>query len=61
MINVFIVNGRLQLVVSPSNELEKMLLVQLATDKVDIQLHPTLQVGEKVYADCITLTPTVKE
>jgi hypothetical protein len=61
MINVFIVNGRLQLVVSPSNEMEKMLLTQLAQDKVDIQLHPTLSVGERVYADCITLTPTVKE
>ncbi len=53
----WIVNGKIQLIISPTNDMEKELLEKLATTPVEITLHKTLQVGEESVNDSVVIKP----
>jgi len=52
----FIINGKIQLVLVPSNDLEKELLKELCQQPVDMQMFTKLQVGLDSFADAIIVT-----
>lgn len=61
MTNIFIANGKLQLVLIPSTEIEKLMLEQLCQGPIEVQIHPTLQVGDKQCVNAAVITPKNKE
>lgn len=56
----FIKNGKLQLILTPSDEVEKILLTQLSQTPVEMQQFSTLQVGTDSVNDAVVLTPAIK-
>ncbi len=56
MITTFLLNGELKLVITPSNQIEKDLLLQLCKGPVDIQILDKVQIADKAYADSAIIT-----
>lgn len=56
MKNNFIINGRIQLVLVPSNDREKELLKELCQQPVDMQMFTKLQVGVDSFTDAVIIT-----
>lgn len=52
----WIINGKLQLVLTPSNEREKQLLQELAQTQVDMQIFDRLQTGTESHIDAVIIT-----
>lgn len=57
MTTLTIINGVIKLIVVPGTEIERMLLEELCKGPVEVQMHPTLTVGDKQCANCISITP----
>ena len=52
----FIVNGRLQLILSPSSEIEKELLRQLSQNPIGIQIYEKIQTGLDSHMNAVVIT-----
>lgn len=57
----FIVNGKLQLVITPSNNLEKEMLQELFKQETTGTMQEKLQIGDKALVDSVVITHTVKQ
>jgi hypothetical protein len=56
---VWIRNGKTQLVLIPTDEIETAMLKELSKTPVDISQHLTLQTGLESVNDCIVITPQI--
>ena len=52
----WILNGKLQLILTPSNDIDKQLLQELAKTPVEIQMFDVLQTGTDSHADTVIIT-----
>ncbi|MEY4332823.1 MAG: hypothetical protein RLZZ196_1561 [Bacteroidota bacterium] len=52
----WIINGKVQLVLTPSNEREKQLLQELSQTPVDMQMFDKLQTGPDSHVDAVVIT-----
>lgn len=57
MTTTAIINGTIKLIIVPSNEIEKLVLDNLCAGPVEIQMHPTLTVGDKQCVNAVSITP----
>lgn len=57
MITVFTLNGKLTLTLGGVTDLETSMLLELCKGPVEIQSHPTLQIGDKQIPNAVTITP----
>jgi hypothetical protein len=59
MTTIITINGSMGLYISPGSEIEKLVLGELAKGPVEIRMHSTITVGDKVLNDCIQIIPSV--
>lgn len=52
---ILVKNGKLQLILAPSDEVDKILLTQLSKTPVEMHKHSTLQVGTENVTDAIVI------
>lgn len=53
-------NGKLQLVLIPSDEIEVAMFKELSKQPVEISQHGVLQVGLEAVNDCVVISPAPK-
>ena len=54
--STWLVNGKIQLVLTPTNEREKSLLEELTKGPVEITMHDRLQIGQEAAADSLVIS-----
>jgi len=52
----FIVNGKVEMALTPENDLEKMMLQELFKGDVENQFHEKIQISGKALVDTVTIT-----
>lgn len=61
MKHVWIRNGKTQLVLIPTDEVEIAMFKQLSQTPVDISYQGSLQIGLESVNDCVVITPKILE
>jgi hypothetical protein len=57
----FAVNGKIELALTPENDLEKMMLQELFKTEVESQFHEKIQIFGKALVDTVTITKKQKD
>ena len=52
----WVINGKVQLILTPSNEREKALLEELCQAPVDMHMHDKLQTGQDSHINAVVIT-----
>lgn len=58
MKTTFIQNGKLSLVLTPENDIDKVLLSDLFKTSVDATQVSTMQIGDINHVNCVIITPS---
>jgi len=57
----FVVNGKIELALTPENDLEKAMIQELFKGEVENQFHEKIQISGKALVDTVTITKKQKD
>jgi hypothetical protein len=57
----FVLNGKIELALTPENDLEKMMLQELFKGDVENQFHEKIQISGKALVDTVTICKKQKD